>query len=319
MTRQHQRVSGVSGNASGPRSMGTNRRLAVAGAAIALGVTAAWAVVGHETGTAEGAPPADARSVTAPGRELLHRASERLIAQCMTRHGFAYTEQPPPASTEADFPYVVDDIGWARKNGYGTLLGRPGAWDKDTNAPNLARLSPERQREWQRTLLGVGRQISVDLPDLGRISAPDNGCTAEARRTLYGDLAGWYRARRILDHFDSYLSGRVTQAPKYRAGLATWTVCVRKRGYAVSNPDELRRLVAPEAPETAGERAGAREIAVAVAEAECAVSTGFSRVVHALDRKYRPEIERRFARERDALNRYERGAAPRARHVLSNT
>ena len=115
-------------------------RLTIA-AGIALGVVAGWVVVGDLTGAAEGAPSSADRQVVATNGELLHRASERLMARCMARHGFAYAEQPPPSPREPDFRYVLDDVGWARRHGYGTLLGRPGVWDQDANAGNLAPLA----------------------------------------------------------------------------------------------------------------------------------------------------------------------------------
>ncbi|GAA2080709.1 hypothetical protein [Actinomadura alba] len=320
MTRQPRHDPEPSSEATGTRDRGVRlRRLTVAAAAgIALGVMAGWVVAGNGTGAAEDAPSAGDRPVAATDDELLHRASERLIARCMARHGFAYAEQPPPSSTEPDFRYVLDDVGWARKHGYGTLLGRPGAGGKDANVGNLEKLTPERQNAWHRTLMGSGRQLVVDLPRMGRLSAPDNGCTAEARRTLYGDLAGWYRVRRTVDHFDSYVDDKVIATSEYRTGLAAWVTCVRKRGYAASTPRELRRLVAPASPESAGEQAQPQEIAAAVTEAECATSARFSQTSGALERRYRPEIERRFARELDALKSFELKAIPRARRVLAD-
>ncbi|MBC6462462.1 hypothetical protein [Actinomadura sp. HBU206391] len=320
MARQPRHDPGPSGEPTGSRDRGTRRRLTVAGAAagIALGLMAGWVVVSNGTGSAEDAPTSGDRPVAATDDELLHRASERLIARCMARHGFAYAEQPPPSSTQPDFRYVLDDVGSARKHGYGNLLGRPGAGGQDANVGNLGKLSPGRQNAWHRTLMGSGRQLVVDLPRLGRLSAPDNGCTAEARRTLYGDLAGWYRVRRTVDHFDSYVDDKVVATPEYRTGLAAWVTCVRKRGYAASTPNELRRLVAPASPESAGEQAQPQEIAAAVTEAECATSTRFARTIGALERRHRPEIERRFAHELDALKSFELKAIPQARRVLAD-
>jgi hypothetical protein len=287
-------------------------------AAIALGAGAAWVVGGDGTGAAENAASPGERPVTATGEELLHRATERLIARCMARHGFAYSEQPPPSSAEPDFDHVLDDAGWARRHGYGSLLGRPLGGGRDANDGNLRKLTPVRQGAWRQRLMGSGRRLVVDLPQLGRLSTSDNGCTAEARRTLYGDLAGWYRVRRIVDHFDSYVDDKVVAAPEYRTGLAAWATCVRERGYAASTPRELRRLVAPASPESAGEQARPQEIAAAVTEAECATSTRFSLTSGALERRYRPEVERRFARELGALKSFELKAVPRARRVLAD-
>lgn len=318
MTRQQQHDPGPSDAATGTRDSGLGRRrLTIAVAGVTLGVLAGCGVGGNGTGADEYGPTSGDRPVAATDDELLHRASERLIARCMARHGFAYAEQPPPSSTGPDFRYVLDDAGWAREHGYGTLLGRPGEWDQDANFRNVEKLTPERQRAWQRTLQGSGGRLVVDLPDLGRISAPDNGCTAEARRTLYGDLAGWYRAWRIVDQFGGYVAGRVVGASEYRTRLAAWATCARERGYAASSPRELRELVASKALRTSGEQAGAREIAAAETEAECATSTGLAQTIGALKRRYRPEIERRFARELDALQSFERKAIPRARQTLA--
>ncbi|RKR92940.1 hypothetical protein BDK92_7429 [Micromonospora pisi] len=314
---------------AGPRAFGGSRTspdsrtrwrgplVGLVAAGIALGVMAGWAVITNGTGAAEDAPASGGQPVAASEDELLHRASERLITRCMARHGFTYEEQPP-SPTDQDFRYVLDDVGWAREHGYGTLVDRARERDQDANFANLEKLTPRQQRDWQEALQGSGRQLTVDLPDLGRISGPDNGCTAEARRTLFGDLAGWYRVRRIVDHLGSYVAGRVTAAPEYRTGLAAWSACVRQRGYAASSPQELRELVAPGTAEPAAERAPAPEVAAAETEAECAGSTGFSRTIGALEGRYRPEIERRFAREIEGLRSFEREAIPRARQALAD-
>jgi hypothetical protein len=55
-----------------------------------------------------------------------------------------------------------------------------------------------------------------------------------------------------------------------------------------------------------------------VAEAECATSTRFAQTGGALERKYRPEIERRFARELAALKSFELNAIPKARRILAD-
>ncbi|MGI5170150.1 hypothetical protein ACQEU3_37940 [Spirillospora sp. CA-253888] len=300
--------------------MRTSKPKAVTGAAagLALGVMVVWAG-GGGTGAAGRAASSGDRPVAATGDELLHRASERLIARCMARAGFAYTEQPPPSPAEPVARQVLGDVEWARRHGYGLLPDGPGSGDQDSNSRHLAGLTPEGRNAWYGRLMGSGRRLVVELPGAGRLSASDNGCVAEARRALYGDLAGWYRARRIVDHLDGYAAREMTRTPRYRAGLAAWAGCVRERGYAVSSPRELRRLATPGTPAPVGGQAKAREIAAAVAEAECATSTGFSRAADALHRRYRTEIEGRFARELDALKSYERDAAPRARRILADS
>ncbi|WP_033341598.1 hypothetical protein [Catenuloplanes japonicus] len=281
---------------------------ALIAAGVALGALTAGCGSG-DSGSGEPTP-----ALTAAEQETLRQASERLIAQCMHAHGFAYAEQPPPVE-DRQFRYVLDDVGYAREHGYGALTGRRDETAHDVNDGNLAALSPARRKAWQYRLMGAGNQLTVDLPDAGRLSAPDNGCRAESHRTLFGDLQGWYRARRIVDHVDNYVAGQVTRAPEYVTALSEWGACVRAHGYAASTPQELRALVTTELP---GPPA-APEIHAAETEAGCAVTTGFTGTVGALDQRYRPDAERRFTTEINTLHRYERTALPTAGQILAES
>lgn len=200
---------------------------------VALGV---WARISGPADSVDNSSVASNQRVT--GDELLRQAEERLIKRCMERHGFTYTEQPPPSAAAREFPYVVDDVAWANRYGYGHTR------ERDVNDGTLEKLTPDQQRAWRQTLIGSGDQLTADIPGLGRISAPDNGCTAEARRNLYGDLTKWYGVRRVVDHLDTYLSNKVTGDPRYRAALVPWAKCVRHHGYRVTTPIDLRLLVA---------------------------------------------------------------------------
>jgi hypothetical protein len=273
--------------------------LAVALVGVLLAGIVAARVWGGEASVPEDGPAR--RPVTAGEAALLKRAEQELIRRCMVTARFAYW----PVDEDWDpipvrFRHVIADVAWARKHGYGMTQ------NQDPTSRYLASLTPERQTVWKRTLYGSGRGLVADIPDLGRLSTPDNGCTAQARRNLYRDLAGWYQVRRIVDHFDSYTFEYVTAAPEYRKGLAAWSACVRKRGYPASTPLELRRL----ATQTS-------QFAVAGTEARCAVSTGFSQAIGVLEARYRPQTERRFARELHALNSFEHAALSRARQALA--
>lgn len=252
------------------------------------------------------------------GDELLRQAEERLIKQCMSRHGFEYREQPPPVPVR-EFPYVVDDIAWARQHGYGHLVDRPDPAATDVNEPILAGLSPDRQEAWHRTLLGAGRQLTVDIAGLGKISAPDNGCAAEARRTLYGDLAGWYRARRTVDHLGIHLRNEVMGDPRYRVGLAAWAVCARGRGYPSSTPRQLREFTLKAAEHAQSGQARTLEVAAAETEAQCAHRAGLPATIRALERIHRPAVEGRWAGQRKALQSFSQEATPRAQQILANS
>lgn len=285
---------------------------------VGIGGTAVWAVIGHGAG-AEDARTASGRPVAASDDELLRQATERLIGRCMARHGFAYNEQPPDPPWARSFPYVVDDVAWARKYGYGNVPRGRDAEERDANFANLEKLTPDQQEAWHRTLMGSGRQLTVEIPDRGRLSAPDNGCVAEARRTLYRDLAGWYQVRRIVDHLDIYVSDQVIEDSHYRTGLAAWSRCMRRHGYRASSSRELRVLIAKQVADLPPQQARTREIAAAKTEANCAISTRLPKTIRSLERKHRPEIERGFARELEELKAIEREAIPRARQILADS
>lgn len=320
MTGQDRHDPGPARRMTSPGSRRPRRGALTATCILAVTLTAGWAVLSSHGGAARQVPVPSDRPATAVDEKLLHQAAERLIARCMARHGFAYTEQrPPPPTTEPDLRYPLDDVGWARRHGYGTLLAGSRAAASDPDPDEVRNLTPEQREAWYRTLMGSDRALVVDLPERGRLTTSDDGCTAEARRALYGDLAGWYRARRTVDHFGSYTLTLVTADPGYRAGLTAWAGCVHKHGYIASSPDELRELVARTEPTSTSVRPPAAEIAAAVTEAECTTSTGFSRTLRTLKHRYQTQTERRFARELTALKSYELQAMPRARRALADS
>src|SRR4051794_25468603 len=56
------------------------------------------------------------RSITHADTELLYTAEQLLIKACMRRAGFTYHPAPRnPVPGYRDFPYVVDDVDWARR------------------------------------------------------------------------------------------------------------------------------------------------------------------------------------------------------------
>ena len=295
------------------------RTVGLLGVALTCVALAVWAAIGLQADADERTRTSARQPIAATDDELLRQAEERLISDCMATKGFAYNEQPPPAPSEAEPPSVIEDVGWAREHGYGDVLNEGDPSARDVNFDNFDKLTPNEQQSWQRTLLGSGRQLTADIPDLGRISAPDNGCTAQARRMLYRDLAGWYQARRIVDHLDTYVSNRVIGDSHYRTRLAEWATCVRGHGYTASSPRELRSAIARDTQELPVQQARAREVAAAETEAVCAVSSTLPQIIRSLERKYRPEIEKRFALELKALESFEQEAIPMARQILADS
>jgi hypothetical protein len=60
------------------------------------------------------------REPTPTELSALDQAEKIRVSQCMQRHGIAYVVVPSvPAPLQRTFPYVIDDIVWAREYGLG--------------------------------------------------------------------------------------------------------------------------------------------------------------------------------------------------------
>ncbi|WP_461008045.1 hypothetical protein [Streptomyces capparidis] len=268
-------------------------------------------------------PGGAAASARAGGDEraaLLKRAEERLIRRCMERAGFRYQERRAEREPRArQFPFVVDDVAWARAHGYGSDRARrpAGKGGATPGAAYPAGLSPERRHAWKRALEGTGRQLSVRLAGGVRISASDRGCAARARAALYRDLPRWYRAEKITQNLDGFVREKVTGDARYTRAEARWSACMRDRGFpGLSGPGELRRRLDRGTRGLTAAKARAEEARTAVAEAACATSTPLARTARALDREHRAAVRARFRQEFTDLARLREAAVPRARAVL---
>src|SRR5438874_431245 len=81
---------------------------------VAVLVGATVALVVHGTS-------ASSSSLTAADRALLYQAEQTAIQNCLRDKGFRYWPEPQPsASVSNRFPYVIDDVAWARANGFGS-------------------------------------------------------------------------------------------------------------------------------------------------------------------------------------------------------
>jgi len=244
---------------------------------------------------------------------VLHRAEERLVKRCMATAGFRYDEEPMPVPPiERRFPFLVDDVEWARTNGY----GRPGEARPRAIAAYIDALPPERQRLYGPTLLGAGKQLSVELPGGQRLSASDQGCVATARRRLYGDLPRWFKARKTSDKLIYAVYPAVRADRRFSGAMEQWSACIREHGYPVEGRGELRALVNERTKGKSVDATRAAERDATVAEATCASTTGAGRTLRELEAEYLAKITAEHRRELDDLRVLEQEALPRAEAVL---
>ncbi|MFE2850299.1 hypothetical protein ACFXJO_04100 [Streptomyces lavendulae] len=306
-------------------------RRARGGPAAALAAAVALAVL---TGCGAGGGPARPDPGPAPGprstaaapepdaaaSRLLARAEQVLISRCMAERGFAYAVTEPPAPERRSFPYGVDDVEWARANGYGGRAAREDerARAADPNQRWFHRL-PARERAAARTaLMGASPVgLSARTPTGMTLTASTQGCLAQAQRALYGDLAAWFRVKVVTMNLRPAQEERVRRDPRYAEAVGQWAACMRAAGRPYDSPDASRSAAAALADGLPAERADAAETALAVTEATCATGTPLSRVSRALDHTYGDEVRALHQDEIDLRRRLQKDALPRAERVVS--
>ncbi|MBB6439535.1 hypothetical protein [Streptomyces candidus] len=282
------------------------------------GVAAAASLMLGCAAQAKDTTPRPPQAVVRPvgPQQTLEAAEDLLERDCMRRSGFGFWVAPPlTPGARREFPYVVDDVAWAKEHGYGSdrrAAVRRTA-DADPNTRYLRSLEPRRRAALVAALNGPRPTgLAVDLPNGARVSHSDQGCTAEAERRLYGDLPAWFRATRTTRFLTGERVAAVQQDARYRSARDRWAACMRADGLPYADPQESR---AAADPERGADRA--QEARVAVAEATCALSTDFSRIAADLDRSYETASRRRHPEVYADLARLTRAALPRARAVIA--
>lgn len=292
--------------------------------AVALGCVAAGAVIA----AAEQRPPdagkpagAAVRDLTAQEKNRLYQAEQLLLRTCMREHGFEYRPVPQnPVPQAREFPYVVDDVAWARKHGYGSDIQREMTQvrEKDVNQRYFRSLPPDRRAQALRAANGQDPNgVTARTLDGMVLRRSTEGCQSEADRVLYGDLAAWFQAEVTQDSLPEVRHKRVMADPAFGRAVTQWARCMRAAGHPYAGPAQLREEALPGPGELA--LAQGQEIRLAVAEARCAADSGLARTAHALDRTYTIRLRHQYRSELDAAQRLQRGALPRADEVIDDT
>ncbi|MCX5065484.1 hypothetical protein OOJ91_06280 [Micromonospora lupini] len=250
--------------------------------------------------------------VPAEDRQILARAESLLTRDCMARAGFQlWLGTPPPADELLSFPYVVDDVEWARRHGFGSdLVATVDARRRaDPNQRYVSGLPPERREAFLSALNGARPAgLEARLPSGGVMRRSADGCTSDAQRRLYGDLAEWYRSSKVVADLTYLRQRQVLADPAWTAALQPWARCLRQQGYTADTPERLRESVST--------RGRADEIAAAVAEARCA-QNGLAATTRALDARHGDELTAAYHQDVATRNRLEHGAIVRARAVVA--
>ncbi|MFF2993442.1 hypothetical protein ACFVTC_02535 [Streptomyces sp. NPDC057950] len=263
-------------------------------------------------------------------RTLLGQAEQRLITECMRDQGFHYQLDPDPRAGELDAPerrFGLDDVAWARRHGYGLAEAaasgdREGkaAAAKGPEARYIAALPAPRRADFDRALNGTDRAaIVVPAPGRGEIFTSADGCQADARRQLYGDLRKWTEAKAAVLNLEYTTYADVVAEPRYAKALADWQACMKSRGHDYPSSSAAIGTVAKENRSDTAVEARRREVTVAVADAECNRAAGLARTGAGLQRKHVREAARHeFARQTRYYTQAVATALGRARSVVGS-
>lgn len=243
-------------------------------------------------------PPADPdpgyRELTYAEQALVERAEGVLTKQCMEKEGFRYWIGPIVSTAERQGGgYVLSDLAWARKYGYGTELDEQANKDRlaDPNVAYAGKLSRPELIRYNTALDGSPENgwVSVDLPGGGTVQTTAGGCRARALDRLYGDFRAWFHANKTAESLKPLYAPAIVKDTRFERALTAWAACMNKAGHPYADPPSIRRDLVRLTQGLSRAEARATEVELAVTEATCATDTPLLRTARALEREYRAE------------------------------
>jgi hypothetical protein len=251
--------------------------------------------------------------VTETDLETLHTAEQILMRGCMKKAGFDYTvTRRHPVPDDRQFPYVIDDVTWARAHGYGGDIQRKltSVRENEPNQRYFDSLTKARKSAYLVAANGERIEgITATSPEGTVYTRSDRSCTSKADRALYGDAQAWFQARVTTDALVLMRQDKVKADPRLAEAFGPWSRCMAAAGHPFASPQELRATLPPDAD----------EVPLAVAEATCATSSGLAARAQELDQRYRTELEDRYRSDVDGQRRMRLAALPRAREIAAGS
>jgi hypothetical protein len=251
---------------------------------------------------------------------VVYEAEERLIAACMSQHGFEYGDGP--SGPGALSLYLSPDE--LRASGYQydwaaaaeQFLGNSGGSSDAT-----AGMTEEEMDSYSAALFGTSdADVWIDTHD-GTSGTSRTGCTGEARAQLFGSVANSLRYDALIEPL-SGVSGQLREHDQYAQPLADWQACMGQAGFDVGDHDYGASYI---------QQAGAAALsddgpdqtqftaetipAIANADADCQESSGLYEVREELLAGITEEIAADLGIDLDHYVAYERALYARAQQV----
>ncbi|MFD9885906.1 hypothetical protein ACFWZT_31125 [Streptomyces alboflavus] len=292
--------------------------------AVLLVVSLAACGSGTAGPAATGGPDEAPRRLGDTERYRLAHAEQVLIADCMAGRGLPYRVWLPLSVAESrPVGPVLDDPRWAREHGYGSRIEAKAAAAKREN-PNLAHLKSltgTRRTAYLDALTGGpdAPEMKVTLPNGATITSKLGGCTAYAKKRLYGDRRTWFTAERTTTNLTPLYAAKLTRAPAYRAALTSWSRCARTHGYTLASPAAARERLRTRIPKLPADARFTAEVRLAVTEARCARETRLRHIAQQTEDALRAALPPKIQREIRTHSRLQRAALDRARDIVGTT
>ncbi|PWS46271.1 hypothetical protein DLE01_35200 [Streptomyces sp. FT05W] len=270
----------------------------------------------------ENIPDAEVRDLSLTEGIRIERAEQKLIKVCMERHHLRYWEFPVPDVDERKKDsFVIDDVRWAEKYGYGRVFGERGERIRASH-PTIVLQNNLVLRDrtlYRRTLDGdPGDRMEAKLPGgHGSVTYPRGGCTNEARGALYGDAETWYRASRTVESLLPLYVQDLRKDKRFTEALAGWAECMRTAGRPFASPEELRAAREAAVRKMPQPEADVFDKRLAVTEATCAVESSLAGTTRSLEKAYRSEAVKPYRAQWDSYRKMRLHALRQAQDVLS--
>lgn len=208
-------------------------------------------------------------------QQTLDTAVNKLVHRCMKDKGFTYPAKRAPLPTSLDDTAAVVDLPGRRSHGY--AIATTPEQSGPPPAPYYTDLPPDRKRSFDLAFSGPSDSGDDVSTGTGTVRVRRQGCDAEARRDLTGDVTVWARMYYAPEALNGRLDAKVPKAREFTTAMSAWRLCMAARGFAYRTPEEARgslnRLLLENngRNESSKEEFRKREIAVAVTDGECAI------------------------------------------------
>ena len=295
--------------------------------ALAVAVAGCTTDVSHRPGSADRTrqiSTAGGRELTDAEQLLVQRAEGLLVKRCMEAAGFTYwVERQPSADELKGGGYVLTDVDWAKRHGYGSRISQK-LQDTQRDDPNhaYANALPDKERvRYSKTLEGgpsVG-MVTAELPGGGTVQTPRESCQVDAKSELYGDFETWFKAEKTATNLTSLYVPKLLEDERFVTAVEQWSACMREKGHDYADPPAVQERLPRLTKGLSSDKAYATEVRLAVTEATCATGTPLAATARALNTEYREKLLGTYGEDVAAYQRMSVGALARAEDITGST